>query len=233
MTSLDEGKRSETPPTINIRGDHLTPHEIQIEPRILQKSRLPLTIALVSFLGLFLLIFVPPLISLLTGRKMTFNLDFGDAQASPIVYVVALYFPHILLFIVTLVSGYIGYRLIVASGANPENPIPPSNYALLAPLIQEGKSDAIDQYVRLSSLSGFTGTFTKLGLTGLPLTTVALTLIFAALALLAAEPDSQKSLFDLTKLTLGAFIGSFVQRQVEQRRTPGPKGDESRAPSSS
>jgi len=90
---------------------------------------------------------------------------------------------------------------------------------------------AVDQYVRLCSLSGFTGTFTKLGLTGLPLTTVALTLIFAGLALLPTDPESQKSFFDLTKLTLGAFIGSFVQRQVEQRRTPGPKGDESRAPS--
>jgi hypothetical protein len=49
--------------------------------------------------------------------------------------------------------------------------------------------------------------------------------------LLPTDPESQKSFFDLTKLTLGAFIGSFVQRQVEQRRTPGPKGDESRAPS--
>ena len=97
--------------------------------------------------------------------------------------------------------------------------------------MQEGKTESIDQYVRLCSLSGFTGTFTKLGLTGLPLTTVALTLIFAALALLPTDPESQKSFFDLTKLMLGAFIGSFVQRQVEQRRTPGPKGDESRAPS--
>ena len=132
-----------------------------------------------------------------------------------------------------IASGYIGYKLVVASGASPENPIPPSHYALLAPLIQEGKSELIDQYVRLSSLSGFTGTFTKLGLTGLPLTTVALTLIFAALALLPIDPESQKSFFDLTKLTLGAFIGSFVQRQVEQRRTPGPNGDESRAPLSS
>lgn len=226
MASPDESKPASDPPRAVMS-------EIHIEPRILEKSRLPVYIALISFLGLFVLIFVPPFMSLLTGQKMTFTLEFGDAQASPMVAVIALYFPHILLFIVTLVSGYIGYRLIVASGANPENPIPPSNYALLAPLIQEGKSEAIDQYVRLSSLSGFTGTFTKLGLTGLPLTTVALTLIFAALALLAADPDSQKSLFDLTKLTLGAFIGSFVQRQVEQRRTPGPKGDEARAPSSS
>ena len=41
------------------------------------------------------------------------QLDFGNQQASPFIYVLALYFPHILLFIVTIVSGYIGYRLIV------------------------------------------------------------------------------------------------------------------------
>ena len=233
MTSMDDGRdASATPRTID-RLEPPPPREFAIEPRILQKSRLPLLIALCSFSGLFLLIFVPPITSLLTGRAMTFNLDFGNQQASPLIAVLALYFPHILLFIVTLVSGYIGYRLIVASGANPENPIPPSAYNLLAPLIQEGRSESIDQYVRLSSLSGFTGTFTKLGLTGLPLTTVALTLIFAALALLAGDAESQKSFFDLTKLTLGAFIGSFVQRQVEQRRTSGPTGDEAQAPSAS
>ena len=108
----------------------------------------------------------------------------------------------------------------------PENPIPPNDYALLAPLIRDGKSESIDQYVRLSSLSGFTGTFTKLGLTGLPLATIALTLIFAALALLPVDTESQRSFFDLTKLTLGAFIGSFVQRQVEQRQASESKSDE-------
>jgi hypothetical protein len=55
--------------------------------------------------------------------------------------------------------------------------------------------------------------FTKLGLTGLPLTTVVLTLIFSFMAAAGAE-----GFMDLAKLTLGAFIGSFVQRQVEQRR---------------
>ena len=63
----------------------------------------------------------------------------------------------------------------------------------------------IDQYVRLSSLAKFTGTFTQLGLTGLPLATIALTLFFALLSIF--KPD----FLDLTKLTLGAFIGSFVQ----------------------
>jgi hypothetical protein len=206
----------------------LTIQDIKINPLVLRKSQLPFTISLASFLALLLLIFAPALISLLTGRPTTLNFDFGTAGNSPFILFLALYLPHFLLFITTIASGYIGYKLIVAAGASPENPIPPGNYALLAPLIHEGKSEAIDQYVRLCSLSGFTGAFTKLGLTGLPLTTVALTLIFAALALLPVEPESQKSFFDLTKLTLGAFIGSFVQRQVEQRRTPGPKGDESR-----
>jgi hypothetical protein len=117
--------------------------------------------------------------------------------------------------------------------ANPESPIPPNSYALLAPLIRDGKSESIDQYVRLSSLSGFTGTFTKLGLTGLPLATIALTLIFAALALLTTDTESQRSLFDLTKLTLGAFIGSFVQKQVEQRQASEAKSDEVQTSSAS
>lgn len=204
-----------------------------INPLVLHKSKLPFTISLASFLALLLLIFAPALMTLLTGKPTNFNFDFGPGQTSPFVLLLALYLPHGLLFITTVVSGYVGYKLVVASGASPENPIPPNHYNLLAPLIQEGRSEAIDQYVRLSALSGFTGTFTKLGLTGLPLTTVALTLIFAVLALLPVDPESQKSFFDLTKLTLGAFIGSFVQRQVEQRRTAGSNEDESRAPSSS
>jgi hypothetical protein len=61
-------------------------------------------------------------------------------------------------------------------------------------------------------LATFTGSFTQLGLTGLPLATIGLTLFFSFLALV--HPDG---FLDLTKLTLGAFIGSFVQRQVERR----------------
>ena len=202
-----------------------------IDRGVFSRSALPFTISLCSFIALLLLIFTPALVSLITGKPVNFQFDFPGA--SPMMGLLALYFPHTLLFITTIASGYIGYKLVLASGASPENPIPPSNYALLAPLIQEGKSDSIDQYVRLSALSGLTGTFTKLGLTGLPLTTVALTLVFALLALLPISSEGQKGFLDLTKLTLGAFIGSFVQRQVEQRRTPGPKGDEARAPSAS
>jgi hypothetical protein len=208
-------------------GSHVT-----VNPLVLHRSRLPFAISLAAFVALLLLIFLPALMTLATGKPALAHFDLGN-DTGPFILLLALYFPHGLLFITTLVSGYIGYKLVVASGASTENPIPSNNYALLAPLIQEGKSESIDQYVRLSSLSGFTGTFTKLGLTGLPLATIALTLIFAFLALLPIGPEGQKSFFDLTKLTLGAFIGSFVQRQVEQRRTPGPKGDEARAPTAS
>jgi hypothetical protein len=216
--------------TEDTRLTHAESPQVAINPVVLRRSQLPFTISLVSFVAPVVLIFAPMLTHLITGKPMNYQFDFGTADTSPLVGLLALYFPHDLPFITTIASGYIGYKLVVASGASPENPIPPNNYSLLAPLIQEGKSESIDQYVRLSSLSGFTGTFTKLGLTGLPLTTVALTLIFAALALLPVGPESQKNFFDLTKLTRGAFIGSFVQREVEQRRTPGPKGDESRTP---
>src|SRR5256885_16763035 len=94
MADIDGGKDiSAAPYAADLaRPNFPTAHDIHIEPRILQKSRLPLYIALFSFLGLFALIFVPPLISLLTGRPMTFNLDFGNQQASPFIYVLALYF---------------------------------------------------------------------------------------------------------------------------------------------
>jgi hypothetical protein len=205
--------------------------EITINPQVLHRSQLLFRISLISFVALLVLIFAPMLISLITRQPVNFRFDYDGA--GPMTALVALYLPHALLFVTTIASGFIGYKLVVAAGASPENPIPPSNYALLAPLIHEGKAESIDQYVRLSSLSGFTGTFTKLGLTGLPLTTVALTLFFAMFALLPIGDEGQKSFFDLTKLTLGAFIGSFVQRQVEQRRTAGPKGDEARAPTAS
>jgi hypothetical protein len=98
---------------------------------------------------------------------------------------------------------------IFSSVASPKvEVIPENDRKLLEPLIASADSKAIDQYVRLSSLSGATGVATILGLTGLPLITVALTLVFTSLYLYYDKPD----LLDLAKLTLGAFIGSFVQR---------------------
>jgi hypothetical protein len=66
-------------------------------------------------------------------------------------------------------------------------------------------------YIRLSSLSGLVGTFTKIGLSGLPLATIGLTFIFTLLSVFGAN------FFDLARLTLGAFIGSYVQRTATER----------------
>jgi hypothetical protein len=84
--------------------------------------------------------------------------------------------------------------------------------------VLDGKAEPIDQYVRLRALTGISGNFTKLGVTGLPLTTVFLTLVFCVISLLPSTTNSPAFL-DLAKLTLGAFIGSFVQGRVEQRRS--------------
>jgi hypothetical protein len=81
-----------------------------------------------------------------------------------------------------------------------------------------GKPEPVDQYIRVASLAGGIGLFQKIGLTGLPLTTLSL-VVFFALGVLFTEnqSDKNKAFLDFTKLTLGAFIGSFVQRQVERR----------------
>src|ERR1700733_11730490 len=203
--------------------------EIRINPLIIGRSDWAFRICLISFIGFLFLLFLPPIVGALFDRRFFVGIPMESDNV--LIQLAGSLFPHLSLFFITVISAYIGYKLVVASGASPENPIPPANYRLLSPLITDGKAESIDQYVRLSSLSGFTGKFTKLGLTGLPLTTVILTLIFAAIALLPIDAEKEKSFMDLTKLTLGAFIGSFVQRQVEQRKaTPasGVKGDESR-----
>jgi hypothetical protein len=122
-------------------------------------------------------------------------------------------------------AGFVGIVLIIAllaavmaartmlSSATPRVVIPEADRELLDTLIREANDKAIDQYVRLSSLSGATGTATKLGLTGLPLATVGLTIFFAVMAAFKFE-----GFLDLAKLTLGAFIGSFVQRSVTGER---------------
>ena len=52
-----------------------------------------------------------------------------------------------------------------------------------------------------------------LGLTGLPLATIGLTIFFALMYAYSCD----NPFMDLAKLTLGAFIGCFVQKQVGER----------------
>jgi hypothetical protein len=122
------------------------------------------------------------------------------------------------LLIIAVISAILGKRLLTSMRMADGRTIPYEDYPLISDAVKEGKSEPIDQYVRLRALSGVSGNFTKLGVTGLPLTTVFLTLVFSILALLPIEAEAAKAFLDLAKLTLGAFIGSFVQGRVEQRK---------------
>jgi hypothetical protein len=119
---------------------------------------------------------------------------------------------------IAIIFIWVAYRFMAASGVTSENVIPLQERELLEELIRGNKRDEARIYIELSSLRGFTGTFTKLGISGLPLATIFLTIVFALMA--ASVGGSTGGTFlDLAKLTLGAFIGSFVQRSVETRAT--------------
>jgi hypothetical protein len=125
------------------------------------------------------------------------------------------YYPELILFTVAIFTALLGVNLLRAAGIasiEPSLVVNSYEWEVLKDKVAEGKEDAITQYVRLRSLTGLTGIFTKLGIQGLPLATIALTLFFSLMFLYGAE------YLDLAKLTLGAFIGSFVQKQVGDRQ---------------
>lgn len=122
------------------------------------------------------------------------------------------------LLLVAIIAATLGKRMLTTVQLAGARTIPADDLPLVRDAVMAGKAEPIDQYVRLRALTGVAGAFTKLGVTGLPLTTVVLTLLFAAVSLAPIDPQQATSFMDLAKLTLGAFIGSFVQRQVEQRR---------------
>jgi hypothetical protein len=176
-----------------------------------------ITLSFIGFIALgYMCVFVGP---------QTMPEKFSEQQ--PVLAYTVSYLAHIIILIGTVVSAMLGVRLLRSAGSAYIRVIPPDDYPVLVDAIREGKSEAIDQYVRLSSLSGFTGGFTKMGLTGLPLTTVGLTLIFAALALI-----DKGTFLDLAKLTLGAFIGSFVQKQQIDRTASSAAAAPAAAPGS-
>jgi hypothetical protein len=83
---------------------------------------------------------------------------------------------------------------------------------LLSAALREGNEKVIKvirAYILLRSLGGIPGTFTKMGLTGLPLATLALTIFLVVVGLY------NDKLLDLAQLSLGAFIGSYVQKRGE------------------
>ena len=108
--------------------------------------------------------------------------------------------------------AFFGFIMLNSSGKITRSVIPEEDRTLLTSLVKDANKEAIAQYVILSSLTGFTGNFQKIGFSGLPLATATLTLIFSFLSFWKLE------FIEFAKLTLGAFIGSFVQRNVETER---------------
>lgn len=196
------------------------PVNVTIEQNVLNAARVALWIAMGAFIALVIVSVIPTVMSAILRFEIPVGIGSISKDATFAEKFFAYYTIHLLLTIIIIVSLIAGHRLVSASGANSDIVIPPQDYALLAPLVANSKSDAVDIYVKLSSLRGVTGFFTKLGLTGLPLATISLTLIFSILAL---APGQQTNFLDLAKLTLGAFIGSFVQRQVEKRAEQSPE----------
>ena len=128
--------------------------------------------------------------------------------------VLSAYFPQVLMFVAALLSAMIGIILLRMAGTAQKQVIPERDYELITGMLKTEKS-GIDGYIKLSSLIGISGFFTKIGFSGLPLATILLTLIFSFLALFT-DPKTGPNFFYLSKLTLGAFIGSYVQKQVPE-----------------
>jgi hypothetical protein len=93
--------------------------------------------------------------------------------------------------------------------------VPPRDLPIIGDVIRQGKPEPVDQYIRLASLTGSVGVFQKIGLTGLPLTTLALVVFFAAgVMLFSGQTETFNAFLDFTKLTLGAFIGSLCRGRL-------------------
>jgi hypothetical protein len=112
------------------------------------------------------------------------------------------------------ISAALGFSMLQSAGKATRIIIPDKDRHILEKMLAENNELGINLYARLSGLTGIVGAFTKVGLSGLPLATISLAILFSALALIPGEHSD--GFFDLAKLTLGAFIGSYVQRQASE-----------------
>jgi hypothetical protein len=138
---------------------------------------------------------------------------------------IAIYTAPLILLAAACIAAFVGYILLRTGGTATRDTIPRQDYPLLSRLLLDNNIVGINQYIRLSSLGGFAGVFAKIGLSGLPLATIGLTVIFTILSLWGGD-----KIFDLAKLTLGAFIGSYVQQSVTERITAGEERPQSPRP---
>lgn len=120
--------------------------------------------------------------------------------------------PAIFLFFAAVIAVVAAQNSLDASNPSAPDIMPPHDRKDLIARIVAGDKNSVSQYIRLRNLRGITGFFHKIELQGLPLATIFLTIIFTIMAILS-DSESSSALFDLAKLTLGAFIGSYVQRK--------------------
>jgi len=128
------------------------------------------------------------------------------------------YIPELLLCGIAMFGAVLGVSLLRIGGlvgTEPNRVINEHEWQEIQKSVCHGDEGAVNLYVRLTGLTGITGFFTKLGLTGLPLATIGLTIFFSVMFFNSPE------FMDLAKLTLGAFIGSFVQRQATPQQAGG------------
>jgi hypothetical protein len=168
----------------------------------------------------FLLDQKPPAVSLdilpSEGRAADLYLVFQTINL--IVSVFATYFPLVISIWVGLKFAGRANALMRAAFYEQTSVVPQKDFNLVRAAIQKGDPGPITEYIRLVSLTGGAGIFQKIGLTGLPLVTLGLVVFFASgVMFFSGDEKTFNAFLDFTKLTLGAFIGSFVQRQVENR----------------
>jgi hypothetical protein len=126
--------------------------------------------------------------------------------------------PPFIALVASIISALTGLFLLRMAGTAQKQVIPEQDYILISNMLEENNKDGIESYIKLSSLIGMTGFFTKIGFSGLPLATMGLTLIFSILSIFT-RAELSSGFFDLGKLTLGAFIGSYVQKQTSGSKT--------------
>jgi hypothetical protein len=125
-----------------------------------------------------------------------------------------------------VIAFFFGYLMM---GGRRGGTIPPEDVELFDRDFLKRTADIV-QYGVLRKLAGIPGFFRNLGIIGLPLATVAITILFCAIAVgcyvinAIYSPESARdpnvkpiipeafpsAILELSKLTLGAFIGSFV-----------------------
>jgi hypothetical protein len=76
------------------------------------------------------------------------------------------------------------------------------------------EKSAVEEVAKLQRSVGAAGFFNRIGLTGIPLTVALFALVFCGLSFLARKlsyDDGATAFLELTKLTVGAFIGSLTR----------------------